>query len=191
MKLTKEQKLTLAKNKPKSKNHYVDNVQFFKDIMEYKKACRVAKKNGAIKPKIPDKIGKCLLLIAQNQLNKSWFMGYTQSYKEEMLGDAMENVIQYFDNFDPKKSHNPFSYMSQICYFAFKRRIDREKKQLYTKYKMVQQSGVMDVIEHEQPGDDDHQVDVQMYDNLNEFIARYEAALAADKARSRKPVTPK
>lgn len=181
MKLTTKQKKQLAKDKPKSKNQYIDNERFLEVIKEYKKDCRAAKKAGLPKPRIPEEAGKNLLLIAQNMLNKSWFMAYTPLFKEEMLGDALENVIQYFDNFSPRVGKNPFAYFSQIIYYAFKRRIEREKKQLYTKYKLTQQSGVLDdVISQDEEG---HLPDVEMYDNINDFIEKYEKGLEEDKKK--------
>ncbi|MGH2613544.1 MAG: hypothetical protein ACRDFB_10930, partial [Rhabdochlamydiaceae bacterium] len=75
------------------------------------------------------------------------------------------------------------AYFSQIIYYAFKRRIEREKKQLYTKYKFTQQSGVLDDVIN-QDGDE-HRVDVEMYTNINEYIEKYEKALADDKKKKK------
>ena len=59
-----------------------------------------------------------------------------------MVMDGVENCVRYCRNFDPEKSKNPFSYFTQIIYYAFLRRIEREKKQTYVKYKMTENSGI-------------------------------------------------
>jgi len=81
------------------------------------------------------------MLIATNVSMKPNFISYT--FRDEMIGDAIENCCQYFDNFDPKRSKNPFAYFTQITWYAFLRRIHKEKKQLYAKYKAHEQIGVL------------------------------------------------
>jgi hypothetical protein len=129
----------------KTKINYVNNAEMLKQIINYKKECRSAKRNGLKKPQIPEIIGKQLLLIAENLSHKPNF--YSYPCKEEMQGDGIENCIMYFDNFDPKKSKNPFAYFTQIIYYAYLRRIQKEKKQLFTKYKFAEHHGVMGNME--------------------------------------------
>jgi len=62
-------------------------------------------------------------------------------FRDEMISDGVENCIQYIDNFDPEKSSNPFAYFTQIIYYAFLRRIQKEKRQLDIKNKIVSKSG--------------------------------------------------
>jgi hypothetical protein len=90
-----------------------------------------------------------------------------------MICDGIENCIQYFRNFDPDKSKNPFAYFTQIIYFAFLRRIQKEKKQLYVKYKATQQFGLLNEGEMYE---DEHgkMQQFQMYDNISEFIQNFE-----------------
>ena len=90
-----------------SKNHYVDNAEFLQKIKEYKLKCEIAKSENKPIPKIPDYLATCLMLIAKNLANKPNFYAYT--FKDEMIGDAIENCIMYFHNFDPDKSSNPFA----------------------------------------------------------------------------------
>ena len=71
--------------------------------------------------------------IATHLSYKPNFINYT--FREEMVADGVENCLQYIDNFNPDKSKNPFAYFTQIIYFAFLRRIQKEKKYLYIKYK--------------------------------------------------------
>lgn len=160
--------------KPKKPVHYVNNADLLKSLIAWKKECVVAKKAGLPRPKIPDYIGKCLMMIAEKLSHKPNFISYT--FREEMIGDGIENCILYFDNFDPKKSKNPFAYFTQIIYFAFIRRIHKEKKQLYAKYKMTEQQGILDENETLDVEDGGTGRQFEMYDNISEFIGNYETA---------------
>ena len=67
-------------------------------------------------------------------------------YKDDMICDGIENCIQYIDNFDPEKSKNPFAYFTQIVYYAFLRRIAKEKRQMDIKEKILEKSGYDEVF---------------------------------------------
>jgi hypothetical protein len=168
----------------KPTNHYVNNKDFVKRIVEYKKACRVAKRNKETKPRIPDAIGKYIYDIAENLSRKPGFAGYT--FKSEMIGDACENCVRYFDNFDPKISHYPFTYFTKIAYYAFIRRIKLEKLQLYTKYKYTQQHVVLDEMELQEMNEDGTTVPFELYDNISEFIGKFEDAQKKAKKEKKK-----
>lgn len=162
------------------KKHYVNNKDLLTAILQYKKDFKDAKKSGITKPKIPEYVGKALMLIAENLSHKPNFSSYT--FREEMIGDSIENCCMYFDNFDPKKSKNPFAYFTQIIYYAFLRRIHKEKKQLYTKYKMTEQMGVLG-DGGDMDDDGNRQPQFEMYDNLSQFIETYETARAPKKKK--------
>lgn len=117
--------------------HYVDNKEFLAALIEYKKDCNEAENVGDDRPKIPNYIGECLLKIATHLSYKPNFINY--SYRDDMILDGVENCILYLSNFDPNKSKNPFSYFTQIIYYAFLRRIMKERKQSYVKQKMIQE----------------------------------------------------
>jgi hypothetical protein len=99
-----------------------------------------------------------------------------------MVSDAIENCVMYVDNFNPAKSKNPFAYFTQICYYAFLRRIQREKKQLYVKYKSTEMHGILDDFD-QMESEDGMTRQFEMYDNISEFIAKYEDAKAKKKAK--------
>ena len=101
--------------------HYVNNADFLAALVKYRDDCKEAKENNKLEPKIPDYIGECFLKIAEHLSRKPNFISYT--YRDEMISDGVENCIQYFRNFDPDKSKNPFAYFTQIIYYAFLRRI--------------------------------------------------------------------
>ena len=92
--------------------HYVNNADFLTALIKYRDDCKVAKENNETEPKIPDYIGECFLKIAEHLSRKPNFISYT--YRDEMISDGVENCIQYFRNFDPDKSKNPFAYFTQI-----------------------------------------------------------------------------
>jgi hypothetical protein len=114
---------------------YVDNKEFLAAMVERRKLIAKAEAEGKPKPQVSHYIGECILKIATHLSYKPNFLNY--SYRDEMISDGIENCLQYIDNFDPEKSNNPFSYFTQIIYYAFLRRIAKEKKQTYIKGKMI------------------------------------------------------
>jgi hypothetical protein len=152
-------------------NHYINNADFLKALIDYKEACDLAKKEKQEDPIIPNYIGECFYKIADHLSRKPNFISY--SFRDEMIADGIENCLMYFRNFDPAKSTNPFAYFTQIIYYAFLRRIMKEKKQLYVKYKATEQFGILD--EHEMFEDSDGNMrQFQLYDNISEFIYNFE-----------------
>jgi DNA-directed RNA polymerase specialized sigma subunit len=135
--------------------HYVDNVRFLEEIEQYKKACLEAEEAGEDKPIIPNYLGECVLKIATKLANRPNFINY--SYKDDMILDGIENCIMYFDNFDPAKSKNPFSYFTQIIYYAFLRRIEKEKKQSYIRGKLIRDTTIESFETQESDHDEDFQ----------------------------------
>ena len=117
-------------------SHYVDNKEFLAEMIKWKKRYNAAEESGRKKPPISNYIAEAFLKIAEHLSYRPNFMNYP--YREEMVGDGVENCLMYAHNFDPNKSKNPFSYFTQIIYFAFLRRIEKEKKQSYIKYKIME-----------------------------------------------------
>jgi hypothetical protein len=118
------------------KDHYIDNKQFYAEMVEWKKLCKEAEETDDPRPPVTEYIGQCFINIAEHLSRKSNFVNYP--YRDEMVADGIENCLMYAHNFDPKKSKNPFSYFTQIIYYAFLRRIEKEKKQAYVKFKMTE-----------------------------------------------------
>jgi len=116
--------------------HYVNNAQMLEFIKDYREKLLAARANSTDIPRIPEYLGECILKIATGLSRKSNFINY--SYKDDMILDGIENCIQCMHSFDPEKSSNPFSYFTQVIYFAFLRRIAKEKKQSYIKGKLIQ-----------------------------------------------------
>jgi hypothetical protein len=158
--------------------HYINNADFLKALVDYKEACALSKKEDRELPPIPNYIGECFMKIAEGLSHKPNFINYT--YRDEMMSDGIENCLQYFDNFDPAKSKNPFAYFTQVIYFAFLRRIGKEKKQTYVKYKATEQMGILDEMEMME-FDDGTTKQFELYDNIAEFIDTYEKTKKAKK----------
>lgn len=165
------QGLKEANMSEKQPKHYVNNKDFLNALIEYKKSCAIAKENKKPEPQIPNYVGECFLKIAEHLSRKPNFIMY--SFKDEMICDGVENCLMYFRNFDETKSSNPFAYFTQIIYYAFLRRIMKEKKQLYVKYKATQQFGILDEAEMMED-ENGNVVQFEMYDNISEFIFNFE-----------------
>jgi hypothetical protein len=151
--------------------HYVNNEDFLNALVQYKSICDKAKQENKEDPIVPNYIGECFLKIAEHLSRKPNFISY--SFREEMICDGIENCIMYFRNFDPTKSNNPFAYFTQIIYYAFLRRIQKEKKQMYVKYKATEQFGILDEGEMYEDVDGNMKQFV-LYDNISEFIQNFE-----------------
>lgn len=166
-----------------AKTNYIDNKKFLKEMIAYRKSVIAAKRRGDDKPRIPEYVGECFMKIAENLSHKPNFLSYT--FRDEMISDAIENCVMYVDNFNPAKSKNPFAYFTQIVYYAFLRRIQREKKQLYVKYKSTEMYGVLDEY-GQQLDENGNQRQYEQYDNIGEFIQNFEQAKARKKAKQKK-----
>ena len=137
-------------NTKKKPEHYVNNKEFLQAMILYKRSVNKAKRTKIIKPSVPDYIGECFLKIANHLSYRPNFINYT--YRDDMISDGIENCLQYLDNFNPRKSNNPFAYFTQIIYYAFVRRIQKEKKQVTIKHRMIQEANYDDMTL--QPGED-------------------------------------
>ena len=132
--------------------HYVDNKEFLEALREYKVKCNLATEAGLPKPRLNNYIGECILLIATRVSYRPNFINY--SYRDEMISDGIENCIQYISSFDPEKSDNPFAYFTQVIFFAFIRRIGKEKRQSYIRSKLIQDMPfeLFELQEHDEGG---------------------------------------
>jgi hypothetical protein len=130
--------------------HYVNNKEFLEALIVFKAKCATAKEAGETRPRISNYIGECFLKIANHLSYRPNFINYT--FRDDMISDGIENCLQYLGNFNPEKSNNPFAYFTQIIYYAFVRRIQKEKKQTTIKHKLIMDANYDDMTL--QPGDD-------------------------------------
>ena len=126
------------------KNNFIDNKEFYAAFCRYIDTVNVAKDKGLKRgdegfPPVPHYIGKCFLDIAEHLSMRPNFSNYM--YRQDMVMDAVENCVVYCHRFDPAKSKNPFSYFTQVCWYAFIRRISKEKKQIEICDKIISKSG--------------------------------------------------
>ena len=131
----------------KRSEHYVNNKEFLAALIKHREDIEIAEIQGKEKPRIPRYIGECFLKIATHLSFKPNFVNYM--FKEDMISDGIENCVQYIHNFNPEKSQNPFAYFTQIIHYAFLRRIQKEKKQLEIKNKILEKSGYEPVFERD------------------------------------------
>ena len=129
----------MAVRKRVQSEHYVNNKEFLEALVVFKAQCAKAKEAGEKRPPISNYIGECFLKIATHLSYKPNFVNYM--FREDMICDGIENCVQYIENFNPEKSKNPFAYFTQIIYYAFLRRIQKEKRQLEIKNKILDKSG--------------------------------------------------
>ena len=131
----------------KRSEHYVNNKEFLAALIKLREDREIAEIQGKEKPRIPRYIGECFLKIATHLSFKPNFVNYM--FKEDMISDGIENCVQYIHNFNPEKSQNPLAYFTQIIHYAFLRRIQKEKKQLEIKNKILEKTGYEQVFERD------------------------------------------
>ena len=151
--------------------HYVDNKKFLAAIIERKELMAEAEAAGDGPPQITNYLGECILKIANHLSYRPNFINYT--YREEMISDGIENCLQYIDRFDPAKSSNPFAYFTQIIYYAFVRRITKEKKQQMIKEKLLKHSNIEERIAL-QAHEDERDYQQQFVDILDRYTFHHD-----------------
>tara|TARA_B100001057_G_scaffold144138_1_gene143919 strand:- start:26350 stop:26928 length:579 start_codon:yes stop_codon:yes gene_type:complete len=167
----------------KKKNaHYVDNKKLLAAMIEFRNSVIEAKENDKPRPRIPNYIGECIMKISEHLSYRPNFINYT--YKDEMISDGIENCLLYIDNFNPEKSKNPFAYFTQIIYYAFIRRMQKEKKQTYVKYKSLERHVLEDDI-LEAGGVTKKSYLEFMQNNMSGFIEDFEKSQKVKKTRAK------
>ena len=164
----------MSKIKPKDKPHYVNNRQFSYAVVDYVNSALLAESENREPPKVTNYIAECFLKIAEGLSHKSNFIRYT--YREEMVMDAVENCLRAIHNYDIEAATrtglpNAFAYFTQICYYAFLRRIAKEKKQQDVKFKYIETAGIEDFIHYDASmAGDMHEVERMFVDELRDRI---------------------
>lgn len=151
---------------PQRKPHYVNNKEFSYAVLEYVKAAKEAQENGLPTPEVTPYIGECFMKIAEGLSHKSNFVRY--SYRDEMVMDAVENCLRAIGNYDIDAATrtgtpNAFAYFTQISYYAFLRRLAKEKRQHDIKEKFIEKSGIEEFVTF---NDEDSESDFQYLDDI-------------------------
>ena len=128
----------------KKSEHYVNNKELLEALIVYREKVAIAKEKDLPKPRITNYLGSCFLKIATHLSYKPNFVNYM--FRDDMISDGIENCVQYIHNFDPAKSKNPFAYFTQIIHYAFLRRIQKEKRQMDIRAKIIERSGFEEVM---------------------------------------------
>ena len=160
------------KIKPRDKPHYVNNRQFSYAVVDYVTEANAAKAKGDKNPIVPDYIAMCFMKICEGLSHKPNFVRYT--YRDEMVMDGVENCLKAIYNYRIDASTrtgkpNAFSYFTQIAYFAFIRRIVKEKKQADIKFKFMEQANIEDFVSSI---DMNSPIDQSFLDTLREKISK-------------------
>lgn len=139
----------MGKIKPKEKPHYVNNRDFSESVYDYATAALQARTDETPVPIVTNYIATCFIKIAEGLSHRPNFVRYT--YREEMVMDAVENCLRAINNYNIEAATrtgkpNAFSYFTQICYFAFIRRITKEKRQQDIKFKYIEKCGIEDFV---------------------------------------------
>jgi DNA-directed RNA polymerase specialized sigma subunit len=169
------------------RRNYVNNKEFLQALIDYKKKREDAERNNEEPPIIPNYIGECIYQIANRLATKPNFAGY--SYRDEMVSDGLENAIQAINNFDPNMSSNPFAYFTQIIWYAYLRRIEKEKKQLYIKHKVTEHAVISNTIIDKSGADSGEASYVDLdSDYMNSFVTSFEKRLGNKRKKAEKGV---
>lgn len=170
-------------NKKNNKKYYISKEEFYLEMCAWKKACEEAEQAGDLRPRITESIGSKIMMIATRLSFMPRFINYP--FREEMVGDAIENCILYIHNFNPDKSEkNPFGYFSMISYWAFVRRIKREKWEFFKKAKFVQNMGIDPDIDL--ANIQDHDLGVEYSNTYVDFLKTfYDVDLEIEESKKR------
>jgi hypothetical protein len=173
-----------------SNNNYVDNKKMYDELVKYNDSVKLYNEDKSNpQPRVNNYLGECFILIANNLATRPQFVNYI--FKDEMVADSIENCLTYIHNFDDKKYNNPFAYFTQIIYYAFLRRIYKEKRQLYIKHKTSENNYLFEYEHDEEFFDVD--VDSRMFANniidnhkMNNIVKGFEENLTRKKNKRKK-----
>lgn len=178
----------------KKRDNYVSNADFFKALNEYSARVSEAASKGKENPVIPTYVAECIIKIATHLAYRPNFKNYT--FRDEMIADGIENAINAVKSFDSKKSQNPFAYFTQIIWWAFVRRIQAEKKYLYTKYAVSRRAELLDMTSGSQDGDDNRYQGTLAYgewsqEQMDRFMDDFEKRLSEKKGDKKEKIDKK
>jgi hypothetical protein len=170
--------------KPKKATHfYFDKQEIQAEMLSYWNKVQEAKLNGTTKPRVPEKVGKSILDTANRIASRPEFTNYP--FKLEMISDGVENCLTYIDNYNPVEYNNPFGYFSKIIWFAFLRRIKKEKKELYMRHKILEREYTFHTLVEQQIGErsiDPSYVDIDS-EMRSDFVKTFEEKLEKEKQK--------
>lgn len=176
------------KLKPSNNGQYVNNKELYAEFVKYNKKKKEWLEQGKGVPPLTEKIGAAILQIANRRCNARKYFNYSNAWKEEMISNAILIATMRAHNFDPDKYNNPFAYVTQICDNAIIEQIKKEKKELYAKYKQIEEvSGLY--AQTEEYNEDDHYNDYIMDSEAStkrrEFIDAFEHSVEERKRKSK------
>jgi hypothetical protein len=164
----------------KDTRNYVDNVKLLEDFKVYRSEyLKFRDGERDTMPRMSEYMGLCIMKIANGYSNHHRFRGYTNAWKDEMIGSAIEACVKYLKSFDPEKSDNPFSYITYAVHTAFINRIKVEKTAQYVRYKMFDACGGFNAVNDVGETDNPEMTEfTSQYSDALEFINHFETSLA-------------
>lgn len=171
--------------------NYIDKKKFLNEVCDYKKQLRNARVKKLEKPQMPNQLGSSFYLIAEKCSHHAWFRGYPDTIKEDMISDAIYHCIKYVDTFNPRKTKEAFAYFTRVVFHAFRHRVDKERKMLYTKLKAIEDAELFSMLSDRQGHDEiDYGSEEVAYsegakENRNEFIRKFEDSLRKKKIKEK------
>ena len=176
--------MTTEQEQTKNPNHYVLNKPLYEALVAWQKEVKKNQRHKLPKPPVPDYVAECMMKMANRLSQKAGFVNYT--YREDMVGDALESCLRYIHNFNPSKSTNAFAYITQIIHNAFIRRIQKEQKQLYVKMRIVDDADFLGSYER-QDGDSTHYNNsyvTYLQENKGDVISKFESWKESKKTKA-------
>lgn len=169
--------------------NYISNKKMYNELIKYYDQIELAEKENREEPQIPDYLGECFLLIAENLAKKPNFSSYT--FKEDMIQDGVLTCVANITKFDPDRTNNPFSYFTQAIFYSFLQRIAKEKKQEYVKYKSIEKKYFSEEVGETNNFDKGNfktsdNNNLEIFDNYLEFIEEYEDKHLPKKSKQRR-----
>lgn len=177
------------RKKSVEQTYYIDNKKFYDALVEFKRETEKATAEGRERPQIPNYIGECFYKIAARYSNRYNFKNYP--FREDMIMDGVYDCCKYIDSFDPERSKNPFGYFTQAMHFAFIRRIDAEKKYLYTKFKAIENTEIFNLASDKHDYDttldygEDLNYSPDARETMSKFIEDYEYSMRRKKEKQK------
>lgn len=178
--------ITVGQDKPLAakERHYVSKEDFYAALVKRKELLadyhnKISNGIDAKKPQVTNEIGDYIVKICTNLSKKSNFAKKRyDGFRQEMIGDAIEQCIRYVDSFNPEKSNNPFSYFTQTAYYQYIDRIKIEDKETYLRYKSMMNSLVLSELSEQDVNENTEHIhdNLELPDisHITDFIEKYE-----------------
>ncbi len=123
---------------------YVTNAGLMAELIKWRKSAK------NVEDRMPsEELGRMVMAIAQKICNHSFFRNYTKEIKEDMMQYAFYKIFSGLKNYNFNYK-NPFAYISQGIFNAYRSELTRHYKQVNIKKAMTER--VIRELEVDLPG---------------------------------------